>query len=195
MNADSQNDALIEQAINGEPAAIDSLMERHMPTLLAYMRSRMGELLARKESAADLAQSVCREALGELQHLEDRGQVAFQGWLFALARSKIRDRYRYYRAEKRDAARERSSPQSGFDLGMLLPSTTSPSQNAIRGEELAKLEAAFTRLPEDYREVLTWSRVLGLSHAEIAEEMGRSEGAVRVLLHRALVRLGYLLST
>jgi RNA polymerase sigma-70 factor (ECF subfamily) len=65
---------------------------------------------------------------------------------------------------------------------------------AIRAEDMQQLEAAFARLPEDYRQVLVSSRILGLSHGEIAEEMGRSEGAVRVLLHRALVRLGWLLS-
>ena len=54
---------------------------------------------------------------------------------------------------------------------------------------------AFAQLPEDYREVITLSRVVGLSHGQIASQLGKSEGAVRVLLHRALARLSGLLGT
>jgi RNA polymerase sigma factor (sigma-70 family) len=49
------------------------------------------------------------------------------------------------------------------------------------------MERAFDLLSDDHREVITLSRIVGLSHAEIAAELGRSEGAVRVLLSRALV--------
>lgn len=42
--------------------------------------------------------------------------------------------------------------------------------------------------------MITQARLLGLSHAEIADEMGRNEGAVRVLLHRALIRLGRIMT-
>jgi hypothetical protein len=51
------------------------------------------------------------------------------------------------------------------------------------------LEAAFDELPEHYREVITLSRIAGLSRAEIAAHMGRSEASVRNLLSRALVVL------
>jgi hypothetical protein len=59
--------------------------------------------------------------------------------------------------------------------------------------DMRRLEVVFAQLPEDYRQVITLARIVGLSHAEIAGEMGRNEGTVRVLLHRALVRLGWLL--
>ena len=69
----------------------------------------------------------------------------------------------------------------------------SPSGEAIDRKRIAAIEAAFDRLPETYREVITYSRVLGLSHAEIAEQLGKSEVAVRSLLHRALAHLTTLL--
>lgn len=72
---------------------------------------------------------------------------------------------------------------------------STPSRAAMGAEQLAAFEQVFDRLPEDYREVITLSKLVGLSHAEIAVEMKRSEGAVRVLLHRALARLGVLLET
>ena len=51
------------------------------------------------------------------------------------------------------------------------------------------MEAALDRIREDYREIILLARVTGLSHREIAEKLGKSEGAVRMLLHRALGRL------
>ena len=69
----------------------------------------------------------------------------------------------------------------------------SPSQAAIAREDLDRLERAFEQLPADYQQVIRLARIVGLSHAEIATEIGRSEGAVRVFLHRALGRLGLLM--
>jgi RNA polymerase sigma-70 factor (ECF subfamily) len=56
-------------------------------------------------------------------------------------------------------------------------------------ERIARLEAAFDRLPADYREVITLTRIVGLPHREVAEAMGRSETASRMLLYRALAEL------
>ena len=49
---------------------------------------------------------------------------------------------------------------------------------------------ALDRMPDEYRQVVTLSRRGGLSHAEVAAELGKTEGATRMLLHRALARLG-----
>ena len=54
-----------------------------------------------------------------------------------------------------------------------------------------RLQRAFSTLPDEYREVITLARVVGLPHAEIAVKLGKSEGAVRILLHRALARLAH----
>jgi len=72
-------------------------------------------------------------------------------------------------------------------------SFTSPSGQAIAREEMARVEAAFDKLTEEQREVVTLAHLVGLSRAEIAAQTGRSEGAVRVLLHRALAKLSGLL--
>jgi RNA polymerase sigma-70 factor (ECF subfamily) len=53
----------------------------------------------------------------------------------------------------------------------------------------------FDQLSDEYREVITLHRVLGLDHEQIAARMQKSPGATRVLLHRAIARLGRLLAT
>ena len=60
-------------------------------------------------------------------------------------------------------------------------------------EEIARLEAAIDQLPEEQREVITLAHLVGLSRADIGAQMGRTEEAVRALLHRAKARLSILL--
>ena len=80
-------------------------------------------------------------------------------------------------------------------LARALGDQASPSQEAMGAELLARLEAAFEELAEDEREVVLLSRVAGLSRAEVAQTMGRTENAVRNLLHRTLVKLAEKLDT
>jgi RNA polymerase sigma factor (sigma-70 family) len=70
-----------------------------------------------------------------------------------------------------------------------------PSQQAAAREELERVEGAFDRLPEQYRQVIVMAKIMGLSRAEIAVELGRTELAVRTLLSRALAQLATELVT
>jgi RNA polymerase sigma-70 factor (ECF subfamily) len=175
-------------------AELAAALERNLPALLAYIRLHAGPLVLAKESTADVAQSVCREVLEEMSGFEYRGEIPFRKWLCQVALNKIRERGRSLRAARRDVAREVPAP-TGVDLGSLQPGFTTPSRIAIREEDMLAMERAFAQLPEDYRKVIVAARILGQSGAEIAAEMDRTEGAVRVLLHRALFRLGALMGT
>src|SRR5207244_12725007 len=70
---------------------------------------------------------------------------------------------------------------------------TSPSQRAVRCEELLRLAAALTRLPEDQRQVVELHHLKGLPVAEVAAQMARSRAAVVGLLFRGLKKLRQLL--
>jgi len=184
------------QASEGEGAGpesapgVDALIERHLPGLLAYVRLHSGPLIRARESCSDLAQSVCREVLSGRERLEYRGEAPFRKWLFAKAMSKILDRQRYWMAQKRDPDREqRYDELSDGALLQTLNSVCSPSEAVAGAEDLERFERVFAGLPEDYRRVILLARIVGCSHAEIAEELGCTEGASRMLLNRALVRL------
>jgi RNA polymerase sigma-70 factor (ECF subfamily) len=187
---------MVEEASRGEPLAVDALLARHLPTLRAYVRLHADALLRERESCSDLVQSVCREVLENMGSFEYRGEAPFRKWLFAKAMSKIIDRQRYYLRDKRHPRHEqpRRPHKDSMRSQDMAVSFCTPSQVAIGHEDLQRLEGAFDKLPEDYRGVIMQSRLLGLSHAEIAQDMGRSEGAVRVLLTRALARLGLLMN-
>lgn len=192
MNPVSDPSALVQSATRGDREALEGLLVHYMPELRAFLRLRTGPRLLARETPDDLAQSVCREVLGQLSQFAYRGEQAFKHWLFTTALHKVQDRGRFYAAEKRDAGREWTActdPQLRSGYASLL----SPSRVAIGREDVARLEAAFDALPDDYREVVTLHRILGLAHDEIAVRMGRSVEASRVLLHRALARLGRLM--
>jgi RNA polymerase sigma-70 factor (subfamily 1) len=188
---------LVAAATQGDAAAIDALLVRHLPGLRGFIERRAGARIREKESCSDLVQTVCREALENIGNFRYRDENGFKQWLYSAALNKIQARARYYRAGKRDAVRERPLPDDGTSTGGgggVPADSHTPSRHVAAREDLSKLNDAFSRLPDEYREVIVLSRELGLPHAEIAKRLSRSEPAVRVLLARALARLIMLAS-
>ncbi|HTE05578.1 MAG TPA: sigma-70 family RNA polymerase sigma factor [Planctomycetota bacterium] len=191
-----RNRILVEAAAAGDAAAVDTLLAQHLPGLRAYVRLRAGPVLRARESASDLVQSVCRDVLENIGRFRYPGESAFKAWLFATAMRKIADRAEYWTAGKRDVGREvlaldASAGGSGADreLADVYRSVCTPSRVAMGREVMERLETAFEKLGEDHREVIVLARIVGLSRAEIAERMARTEASVRNLLSRALAEL------
>lgn len=176
-------------ASNGDREAVESLLEQHLPRIHAYMRIHAQQDLQRRESISDLVQSVCREVLMNLPRFEYRGEPQFRAFLFKLAEQKLVERYRAMHRAKRDVRRE-AGPRSQDQTDPPFATSYSPSQALLRKEEITALEAAFDRLSEEDRRLVTDVRLLGRTHAEIAEELGISPATCRQRLHRAMVKLG-----
>ncbi|MCB9918295.1 MAG: sigma-70 family RNA polymerase sigma factor [Planctomycetes bacterium] len=182
---------LISQTRSGDERACEALLVRYLPELHAFIRLRMGPRLLARETSEDLVQSVCREVLDDLGDFHYEHERGFKSWLFIQALRKVQDRAKYHSRQKRDVGREVAIDEAQLLSGYA--SFLTPSRVVSQREDIERLERAFDKLPEDYRDVITWSKLLGLTHAEIGERMGRTETAVRALLYRALVRLGFLL--
>jgi RNA polymerase sigma-70 factor (ECF subfamily) len=179
-------DDLLRSGSQGHEPALEALLERFLPQLRAFARLHMGPL-AQQESSADIVQSVCRQVLQDGGGFDYRGEAAFRKWLFAVCASRLRDHKKYWLRERRDARRRADLSESVVDhVGDFL----TPSGVVMQREELSALERALDRMPEEYRTVVTLSKLVGLSHAEIGARIGKSDGATRMLLHRALARLG-----
>lgn len=183
---------LAQSASGGDRDALLVLLERYMPELRAFIRLRTGPHLLARETPDDLVQSVCREVIGNLSGFDYRSEQAFKSWLFLSALHKVQDKARYYAADKRTPERAGTPEDPQMLSGYV--SMLSPSRVAIAREDVAQFEDAFDQLSEEHREVITLHRLLGLDHEQIAERMGRSAAASRVLLHRAIARLGRLLA-
>lgn len=187
---------LIRRARDGDAQAVESLLERHLPGLQGFLHQRAGEMLRGKEGISDLVQSTCRELLQDLDELAWEGETHFKRWLYQAALRKVVDKARYWKAERRDAGRDAELAPADGDESMasriaaaFADELGTPSGAAEHKEELQRLESALQRLSRDHRDVILMARFLDQSHAEIAGQLGRSEGAVRVLLHRAIAAL------
>lgn len=170
-----------------EATDLEAALARLLPRLRAFVRLNVDAALRAKESCSDLVSSVCREVLENKDRVEYRGDEALRAWLFTWALNKIRDRQRHWLAQRRDVRREEVPVEA--DLLACYQTFCTPSRDAMLHEQVERIEAAFDLLPAQYREVITLSRIVGLAHAEIAERVGSTPGAVRTQLNRALVRL------
>ena len=190
---------LTERAARGDREALDRLLEIYLPELEAFVKKRAGKPLRNYESCSDIVQSICREVLQHADRFRHPSEVAFRQWMYTTALRKISNRLDFHRAEKRDLARS-----DGLAVGSVESAAnqvldfyqrfSTPSHPMIVRDEAERIERAVARLSEEQREAITLAHVLGLSRAEIAERLNKSEGAVRVLLHRALARMSQLLA-
>jgi RNA polymerase sigma-70 factor (ECF subfamily) len=191
MLDDRGTEELVAAAARQDRGAIEQLLVRNLAGLEAFVRLRMGPGLRGLLTAPDLVQSVCREALEDLRGFEFRGEAPFRHWLFQRAENKLREKHRFHHAGKRDVGKAAPLPDATTALPAYQTLVT-PSRDCEAREQLRRIEAAFDQLPADYREAITLHKLCGLSHAEIAAQMQKSEGAVRNLVYRGMSRLALL---
>jgi RNA polymerase sigma-70 factor (ECF subfamily) len=171
------------------------LLERYRDWLLLLARLQIGRRLQGKLDASDLVQLAMLEAVRAGPQFRGESEAEVLAWLRGiLAHVLAHEVRRYAGTQQRDVGREVSLEQeltaSSARLGALLAAEqTSPSEAAARREQSVVLADALARLPADYREVIVLRNLEGLSHEEVAAQMGRGAGAVRMLWVRALARL------
>jgi RNA polymerase sigma-70 factor, ECF subfamily len=179
------------------PEDLVALLESRRPHLLAYIERRLGAGLRRKIEPLDIYQETAIAALNAWPTLELGERDPF-GWLCQVAEQRIIDAHRRFAARKRQSDREVSAHNTPADasrelIDLIAGSLTSASQAVARNERHAQLEGAIARLPAESREVLRWRYVDGLPTKEIADKIGKTDGAVRVMLTRTLHKLQQLL--
>lgn len=166
---------VIRRAQAGDPDALAHLWRTYQHLLLRYFRGKG------MDEPEDLASTVWVEVASGLPRFEGR-EPDFRRWLFTIAaRRRIDD----IRAVKRRADRvERAATVVAGPAH-----APSAGDEAERSAALDRALAMVRGLPPDQAEAVLLRIVGDLSVTEVAEIMNRSEGAVRVLVHRGLKRL------
>ena len=148
-----------------------------------------------KFSASDAVQQTLVEAWNGWEKFRGELEPQRRAWLREILAHQLAKMARHYAGtQKRDLAREASLEQSLAQSAakleqMIAADLSSPSGQAMRGEQQLQLADALEELPADYRHVIILRHLEDLPHAEIARRMNRSEGAVRMLWVRALKQL------
>ena len=190
MQNDSNPD-LVQRASRGDEAALVALVAKWLPDVQRLVRVRAPRQLLLQESSADLAQSVCRDALGRIRRgaVEYRGEAPFRAWLLGAVELKLRERWRHGHAQRREAAR---APAMNVEREDPADPHSSPSMALQRAESLARFENLLEQLDERAAQVVRRIQLDGLTHAEVGAELGIDASHSRVLLSRALARLAGL---
>jgi RNA polymerase sigma-70 factor (ECF subfamily) len=196
------DDPLVRRVRLGDAEALAEFLRIHSARLLAFIDRRIGAELRRKVEPADVLQEAGLSALKALPKTDLAGRDPFN-WLCQLAEQRIIDAHRtYVSSQKRAAGREvpMHGPAAGHSsqgglLDLLVASITSPSAALSRDQREVRLLAALEELPAEGREALRLRYAEGLASKEIAQRLGKTDGAVRVLLVRCLARLQQLLGS
>ena len=169
--ADADAERLLIEAAQEDPARFAELYEDNFERVYAYIARRVRD----RNEAEDLTAEVFHHALAGLPRFEWRG-APFAAWLFKIASNAIIDR-----ANKLSKERQASTVE---------PSAGSSLEEIDEGiEQRARLFQIVNRLPPDQRRVVSMRFAEEKSIREIANELGRSEGAVKQLQFRALQSL------
>lgn len=166
------DERLLIEAAQSDPARFADLYEIHFERVYAYIVSRVRD----RAETEDLTAEVFHHALANLKKFEWRG-VPFAGWLCRIAANLISDRH------------HRNAREGVADDPVEIESAPANSSNFEEVERRATLFRLISSLPDDQRRVVILRFVEPKSIKEVAQQIRRSEGAVKQLQFRALSSL------
>lgn len=159
-----------------DPGAFEALYRKYVAQVYSFALYQTRD----RHAAEDLTEQVFLSALHALPRFEERSEGAgstFRVWLFRIARNALANERR----------RERRHPQSPLDAAWAVAGPSADPADEVAMRDLtARAWMAIDRLPDERRQALVLRFGEEMSAREIGRIMGRSEGAVRVLVHRAL---------
>ena len=194
---DAANDVITRLRAH-DAAALADFLQSHRPQLMGFIERQLGTALRRKVEPDDVFQETSAEAVRALPTADLSDREPFS-WLCQIAERRIIDLHRkFFDAQKRDAGREvplaggSETGQAGL-INMLVASMTTPSKAFSRNAREARLQEAIAALPEEQQMALRLRYVENMPSKQIAEKLGKSDAAVRVMLTRSLKKLQELL--
>jgi RNA polymerase sigma-70 factor (ECF subfamily) len=175
-------DRPLVDAARTDPARFDVLYRKYVAQVYNFAVYELGD----HHEAEDATERTFLSALAGLTGFEERARhedgpeaSTFRIWLFRIARNVVAERRR----------RRRRRPEAPLDLAAMTPDPTDVEGTVVRRETAAAAWRAVDRLVGDRRQAVVLRFVHEMTTAEIAAVLGRSEGAVRVLIHRGLRRV------
>lgn len=163
---------IIKNAVRGEASAFGLLYDHYQPKIYRFVLIKVSH----REEAEDLTHQVFLHAWQNIRRYEDLG-FPFSSWLYQIARNQIID---HYRTKKRALRIEDLADAE------IPPLEHSLTDMADERRALDEVHRALRKLPADYQDVILMRFVEDLSLKDTAAALGKSEGAVKLLQHRAV---------
>ncbi len=172
-------DRRLVEAAQADPARFEALYRKYLAQVYSYAFYELRD----HHEAEDVTERTFLAALTNLGRFEERARPAdgegastFRIWLFQIARNAVAERRR----------RQRRRPEAPLETAGVVAAPIDIEGDAALRDEAAAAWLAVGRQPDDRRRALILRFVDEMTTEEIAGVLGRSEGAVRVLIHRAL---------
>lgn len=164
------NNSIVARAKAGEDSALTAIYETYQPKIQRFLYYRVGNLHA----AEDLTTEVFLRVLENLPNYR-MGDIPFQAWIYQIARNLAIDYFRRQNVRKHD------------DIDERIPCNGDGPEIIVGHSLLAdRLREALGRLTDGQSDVLVMRFISGLSIAETAQSLEKSEGAVKALQARGL---------
>jgi RNA polymerase sigma-70 factor (ECF subfamily) len=180
----SEEKELVRQA-RDNPDAFGRLYDQYYPRIFGYILRRTANV----EAAQDVTSETFLKALGKLWQFQWRN-VSFSSWLYKIATNETNQYFR--KAEYKKSVSLEELREQGFELA----STSDPESELIEAQDRLKqhqdfleIQEKIAQLPDKYQEVITLRFFEKKQIREIAEILGKREGTIKSLLHRAVERL------
>ena len=195
----ADSDDLVQRVKNRDHEALAAYIDQSRGQLAGFLKAITGEHLLAVVEVDDLIQEVSTAALTSLDSAP-LDQYEPMQWLQQIARRRVVDSHRFhFGAQRRDAGRQHSKHGGGSDSSamgfeqLLAASMTSPSAAVSRDVRMLRMQAAIGELGEEQQTAVQMRYAQGLPTKEIAEKLGKTDVAVRVLLSRSMRQLEKLL--
>ncbi len=169
---------LVQRAQALEESALADLYSTYYPRVYNYAFLQLGDI----QAAEDLASEVMLKVLESVRKYQFKG-APFSAWVFRIARNRLID---LHRRRKRRGEVDLTEPVAAMQI--------SPEVLAERALDRGQLHLALKYLTDEQRQVIVLKFIEGFDNGSIARVLGRSEGAVKSLQHRALNSLRRIMS-
>lgn len=169
-----EDSALVKKAKKGDKDAFGQLYDKYIDAIFRFVLFKV----SRKEDAEDITHQAFLKAWQNVPKYKDKGHP-FSSWLYRIARNLVID---FYRTAKRDLELDEAPDEAlseRSDMGAVLDTTALATLTRVSLKDLDDIQES----------VLVMKFVNEMTNREIAEAIGKSEGAVRVIQHRALKKL------
>jgi RNA polymerase sigma-70 factor (ECF subfamily) len=186
--------AILVQARNGDGEALGRLLEAQRSTLHRLAERQLETRIAARVDASDIIQQTFLEAHRSFEQFAGQDVRQLTAWLKGILDHKVAGAIRDHALlQKRTVQRDRSLDDSHGGKASLKQELdagfSTPSQNAIRGEQEQHLRLALSVLPVDQREAVRLRHLEGWALADIAQHLGRTPAATAGLIKRGMKAL------